>query len=451
MNGATEISFSRRLLLDRYRELLYTDADIIILWGGRDSGKTFNIQRWLVRECLREKQKVVFCRKVKDTVKDSMFDGFVARLEEFNIHNLYRKTSSPTEVKFINGAKVLCRGFDDPMKIKGIEQPTIGWIEEADQCNKNDYDILFGTLRHKTIKKRIVLSFNPEVDIQGKNWIIDNFIGADNIENFYNKNVEFEKEIDYINLDGKKETGKVKILSIHTTYRDNEFCPPEKRMAHESLKNEDFNKWNVYANGRLGIKEVKRPFFRAFEDKMIQPHTFNPELETYVSFDFNVVPCTATISQQNRLGSIKRFWREVRIGTKSEKSDIYQVCEIINEIIPSNTWIWITGDSTGQNSTIYTKGDINAYDIIMDELNLSVDNFKVPRVNIGHKVSQTICNKALRNIDITFDPSMKYTILDLRFLEYENGKILKKEAEKLGRGHLADCVRYDLHVNYHDL
>jgi PBSX family phage terminase large subunit len=445
------VEFSRSLLLPRYRELLDTDADIILLWGGRDSGKTYNIQRWLIRECLKDKNKVILCRKVKDTVKDSMFDGLVARLEEFNIHQLYRKTVSPTEINFATGAKVLCRGFDDPMKIKGIEQPTIGWVEEADQCNKNDYDILFGTLRHSYLKKRVVLSFNPEVDITGENWIINTFIGKENVESFYGQNIEFEREIEFTNIDGKLEKKTIKILSIHTTYRDNRFCPPEKRMAHESLKDEDVNKWNVYANGRLGQKEVKRPFFLGFNDSMIKDFDFDPSLETFVSFDFNVAPCTATISQQDYAGTFKRFLYEVRIGTKDSKADIYDVCEIIKQILPFNTYINVTGDATGRNSNALTKGELMAYDIIMDELNLSIDNFKVPKVNMSHKFSYTLCNKVLRNVQVSFHSRMKYTILDLKFLEYDGQNIMKKEAEKLGRGHLADCVRYDLHVNFLDL
>jgi len=98
-----------------------------------------------------------------------------------------------------------------------------------------------------------------------------------------------------------------------------------------------------------------------------------------------------------------------------------------------------------------TKGNLNAYDIIKSELNLSIDNFYLPSRNIAHSNSHTIVNKALRLVTVTFNHEMKYSILDMKFLEYENGKILKAQAEKLGRGHLADCIRYDLHMNFHDL
>ena len=447
----TVIEFSKSLLLERYQDLLKDNFDIVILWGGRYSGKTFNIQTYLKRQSFRDKHKMVFCRKVKDTVKDSMFDGFVHSFERHNLTDYFDKKISPTTLKTINGTLVLCRGFDDPMKIKGIEQPTIGWIEEADQCTETDFDMLFTTLRHETIKPLLILSFNPEVDINGKNWIIDRLIGLENIENFYNQNVEFEKEIVYTDNKFNKQTSKLKILSIHTTYKDNKHCPPQMRMFLEDLKTTDINKWNVWANGRLGQKEVKKPFFVNYDDKMLQHFDFDPKLETWISFDFNVAPCTATISQQDRFKTFKRFLYEVRIGTAENKSDIYDVCEIIKTLIPKNTYLYVTGDATGKNATAMTKGNLNAYDIIKSELNLSIDNFYLPSRNIAHSNSHTIVNKALRLVTVTFNHEMKYSILDMKFLEYENGKILKAQAEKLGRGHLADCIRYDLHMNFHDL
>jgi DNA-nicking Smr family endonuclease len=120
-------------------------------------------------------------------------------------------------------------------------------------------------------------------------------------------------------------------------------------------------------------------------------------------------------------------------------------------LIPKNTYLYITGDATGQNATAMTKGNLTAFDIIKDELNLSIDNFNLPKKNIAHQNSHTIVNKALKMANVTFNPEMKYTILDLKFLEFENNQIKKKEAEKLGRGHLADCIRYDLHINFYDL
>jgi phage terminase large subunit len=445
-----QIKFSKSLLLEPYRAMIQSDADIILVWGGRDSGKTYNIQFNLMAKAFEQVHKMVFARKVKDTVKGSMFDGYKAKFYELKAEALIRATKSPLEAVLVNGTEVLTRGFDDPMKIKGIEQPTVGWIEEADQCNEDDFDMLFSTMRSNRIKPQIILSFNPEVNAEGKNWIISRFMKGYDINEFYNTTKEIVQELEY-QEEGKTKATQIKILSIHTTYRDNPYCPPQKRAYYESLKDVDYNKYLVWALGYVGQREVKRPFFVQFGDVMVKHHDFDPKLETWISFDFNVAPCTATISQQDYHKTFKRFIYEVRIGSSAAKASVYDVCDIIKQVIPKNTYLYITGDSTGKNSSALTKGDLMAYDIIMSELNLSVDNFFIQKKNISHKNSYQVVNKAFRQVEITFNPEMKYTLADLKFLEYDGENIMKKEAEKVGRGHLADCVRYDLHVNFLDL
>lgn len=425
------------------------DYDVIICWGGRGSAKSFSVQTYCMIKMLEANNKIVLCRKVKENVKGSMFAGLVDKFRGFGLYNYYTMTKNPLELEVpMVGSLALGRGFDDPDKIKSTHDPTIGWIEEADQCTENDFDVLFTTLRHSKLKTQMILTFNPEVGADGKNWIIERFLnGAENAEKLYGKVKELEQEITY-EINGKTEIQKLKILSIHSTYRDNPFCPPKDRATYESYKEIDINKWNVWANGKIGQKEVKKPFFVNFKEEMIKKHVFDPELDTVISFDFNTVPSTCTISQENKRKTFKRYWREIRLGTKENKSDVYDVCEVIIGILPKyrKGKLIIRGDATGKNSNAMTKGDINAYDIIRQELNLSIDNFEIPKININHKNSFSICNEALRIKDITFDPSMQYSIIDLKYLEIDNGKILKKEAEKIGRGHLADCIRYDLHI-----
>jgi hypothetical protein len=184
------------------------------------------------------------------------------------------------------------------------------------------------------------------------------------------------------------------------------------------------------------------------KEKHVKEVEFDANLQTVISFDFNVAPCTATISQEDYHKTKKHFLHEIRLGDKNNKADVYLVCENIKNILPLNVipYVDIRGDATGKNQSALTRGDLMAYTIIQEELNLSLDNFRTLKgFNISHKNSFTICNDTLRKIDFAIHPRMRHTIIDLETVEYDGIKIMKAQAEKQGNGHLLDCVRYDLH------
>ena len=115
------------------------------LEGGRGSIKSSYISEKII-ELLENNPKMccVVLRKVKDTLKDSVFSQLewaIDKLSETypNLKTDYKLTKSPLEItKLSTGQKIYFRGADDYGKIKSLKPPTnmyvgITWYEEFDQ------------------------------------------------------------------------------------------------------------------------------------------------------------------------------------------------------------------------------------------------------------------------------------------------------------------------------
>lgn len=117
------------------------------LEGGRGSTKSSFVSEKIV-EILENNPKMcaVVLRKVKDTLKDSVYaqlEWAIDTLSETypHIKNDYKLTKSPLEItKQSTGQKIYFRGADDYGKIKSLKPPKdmyigITWYEEFDQFN----------------------------------------------------------------------------------------------------------------------------------------------------------------------------------------------------------------------------------------------------------------------------------------------------------------------------
>jgi len=135
---ASSFSDINRMIDDReYREYY--------LEGGRGSTKSSFISEKII-ELIENNPKMccVVLRKVKDTLKDSVFAQIEWALDTLgetypHIKTDYKLTKSPLEItKISTGQKIYFRGADDYGKIKSLKPPKdmyigITWYEEFDQ------------------------------------------------------------------------------------------------------------------------------------------------------------------------------------------------------------------------------------------------------------------------------------------------------------------------------
>jgi hypothetical protein len=97
-----------------------------------------------------------------------------------------------------------------------------------------------------------------------------------------------------------------------------------------------------------------------------------------------------------------------------------------------------------------TKGALNFYVIIKEELQLPKTAFKVPSVNPSIKNSRVLLNSILeKHPDFQIDASCQFLIHDLQNVETsDDGNIDKKKDANLT--HLLDCLRYYLWTFHND-
>lgn len=178
-----------------------------------------------------------------------------------------------------------------------------------------------------------------------------------------------------------------------------------------------------------------KPFLYAFDsvnhvDKLTE---VNPKLTLYLSFDFNVDPMTCIVGQHDN-NSI-RILDEFRL----RDSDVYEICGAIKAKYP-RAYYNITGDASGIARHVSTKGNINNYTIILDELNIPESQLFIPRSNPPISESRTLCNALLSNFDLKIHPRCEHLLEDLAFTQVDQFGAIDKRNPM--RTHLLDTFRY---------
>lgn len=146
-----------------------------VLKGGRGTTKSSFIS---IEVLLQIKQNpdmhALICRKVKETLKDSVYSQMLWAIDTLGLESEFKCTKSPMEILYKpTGQRIYFRGADDPYKIKSIKPPFgyigILWFEELDQFN--------GTEEIRSIEQSVMRggdsfynfkSFNPP--ISAANW-----------------------------------------------------------------------------------------------------------------------------------------------------------------------------------------------------------------------------------------------------------------------------------------
>ena len=137
------------------------NSKFYFLVGGYGSSKSYHVAAKLIKKLLQEKRKALVVREVFDTIRDSCFDLLEEVAISMGVEESMKFISSPMQVKFSNGSKIIFKGMDKPAKLKSINGVSIIWIEECSEVKYAGFKELLGRLRHPTLSNHIILSTNP--------------------------------------------------------------------------------------------------------------------------------------------------------------------------------------------------------------------------------------------------------------------------------------------------
>ncbi|MGV6816093.1 MAG: PBSX family phage terminase large subunit [Thiotrichales bacterium] len=401
-------------VLDCYRPLYEDeDFDIELLWGGRDSGKTHAIVQKLVYDCIHQPYfRCVMVRKTYESIKDSQYQKIKDFVYDYDLESLFEFKVSPLEITFKpNGNKFIARGCDKSEKLKSLADPSCAWYEEGNQIEEKDYITISTTLRTEKAKVKEYFSFNPESRGEFEDfWVYTRFFEGQESNAFHR---EIRQEIEH---QGEKKQVVLRIRSIHTTYHDNRFATPERIARHEDLRRTNPHYYRVFCLGLWGNEENDSPYFAAFDrSKHVGKELLiDPSHELWLSFDFNLDPCTVVIGQKIPFVGLRVLdCMQNSDGTEALCHDFMAVPEYVGH--PHN--LKVTGDNSGYSGS--SVGGKNSAGETINDFHVILETFKLYRVEFGkrnfvrpnkvnrtHKLSRDLCNAVYRAGIVEFDDEL---------------------------------------------
>ena len=217
------------------------DHKIYLTVGGYGSSKSYHIAVKLIKKLLEEKRKALVVREVFDTIRDSCYDLLMEVAEAMEVTDYITFTTSPMQVRFRNGSRIIFKGMDKPAKLKSLNGVSIVWIEECSEVKYAGFKEILGRLRHPTLSNHIILSTNP---VSKSNWVYKYF---------------FQDKAAGIKILDDEELYQNRIMVVgntyyhHSTVDDNYFVPADYIEQLDELQRHDPDLYRVARKGRFGI------------------------------------------------------------------------------------------------------------------------------------------------------------------------------------------------------
>jgi hypothetical protein len=439
-------------VLPVYRPMFRQEFDILLLWGGRDGGKTHALIQKAFWECVTLPYfRCILVKKTYESIKDSQYQGIKDYIYELGVQDYFSFNTSPISITYKpNGNKFIARGCDKPEKIRGVSNPSHAWYEEGNQLDEKDYINVSTSLRTNDAKIQEWFSFNPEAKGDYEDfWVYDYFFkGKDELNFTATNTLEIEKG-------GKKKTVELNYLSIHTTYHDNPFVSDKRIARHENLKLTNPHYYRVFTLGLWGNEENNTPYFKPFDRKVhVNDEGFNIEEteDLWFSFDFNLDPCTVVIGQKIPfVGCRVLDVLQNPDGTEALCHELMEVAEYKDH--PG--LLKVTGDNSGYHgSSVGGKNEagenINDFFKIVEVISSYRPSFgrgnlvRPNKANRKHVLSRSLCNELYRSGLVQFDG--QYCMPLVKEIEKaipdSTGERLYKNRDKGFEMDMVDAKRY---------
>lgn len=227
---------------------LYTDTDkfIILITGGRGSGKSFNASTFIERltfemtEAEKIVHQVLYTRYTMVSAGMSIIPEMMEKIE-LDGTTKYFKTTKTDIVNKMTNSRIMFRGIktssgNQTAKLKSIQGITTFVCDEAEEwTNEEEFDKIMFSIRKKGIQNRIIIIMNP----------------CDSNHFIYKKYIENTHKL--VEIDGVQVQVSThpNVLHIHTTYFDNlENLSPEFLREVQEMKEKNPEKYAHVVIGR---------------------------------------------------------------------------------------------------------------------------------------------------------------------------------------------------------
>lgn len=227
----------------KIKKLLTSKKRFLVLWGGRGSGKSYDVSDILIIKSLTENSIIILCVKQTQTsIKDSVYGLLKQRIYDHNLESYFEFTDAEIRNK-ITGSKFIFKGLQAPENtLKSLSNIKYCWIEEGQTALEETWRILTPSIRAEG--SQIFVTFNPryEDDIVYKEFVLKENKLAEVIYLTYKDNkyfpevlqqeMERDKEEDYINYEYVWE-GKIKKIDPKALWKKGYI----RHLSQEELTN----------------------------------------------------------------------------------------------------------------------------------------------------------------------------------------------------------------------
>jgi len=234
-------------------------------------------------------------------------------------------------------------------------------------------------------------------------------------------------------------------LDLVINYTDNPYCPEDRIEFLDKMRKTNPKRYLVDGMGQWGEPTNDDPFLLNYDDNLhySEFHFDFDEVETWISFDFNNSPCTASVYQIKEDGIYGMRSYKQNGGTRP-------LCQLIKqdaELMKVSKYLWsVTGDSSGKNYTS-AGGNVNDYDIILEEFGI----FPSQLINVHSRNKNLIYSRRLNDdflykVPFVLDSSMEDLRRDFMIAKEDGrGGLFKDRKNGYGMDFL-DHHRYFIHA-----
>jgi phage terminase large subunit len=131
-------------------------------YGGRGGTKSHFFAELLILTCFSRKTRAACIREVQVTIKDSVRQLLVDKIQKFGLGGYFKVTER--EIAGPNGSLIVFRGMQsyNAENIKSLEDFDIAWVEEAQTLSAHSLKLLRPTIRKDG--SELWFSWNPRHD-----------------------------------------------------------------------------------------------------------------------------------------------------------------------------------------------------------------------------------------------------------------------------------------------
>ncbi len=231
--------------------------------GSAGSGKSYFITQKIIYRCLKEKIRVLVCRRYATTIRNTCFALFKEVLEKWKISMFVKIRETDFNIRFPNGSEIIFTGLDEETKLLSLANITTIFVEEVFEVNQETFEQLNLRLRGG-VNQQIIFAFNP---ISRNHWLY-NFCVLTPPQSF---------------------------IFSETTYKDNPFLSAEYIASLEELKTRNPAKYKIFALGEWG-SDQEGLVFQNWRTENFDYLELAKSLEHRVGLDFGYLDPTAIVS-----------------------------------------------------------------------------------------------------------------------------------------------------------